>query len=66
MNLLLNSFSEEELLFNNLLVHLKHNAHKSILITIVCLNGQDVKNDFEHFYRALKYIMAYEDVELNI
>ena len=66
MNLLLNPISEDELLFNNLLAHVKHNAHKSIFITMVCLNGQDAKDEFEHFYRALKYIMAYENVELNI
>lgn len=64
-DLLFKPISGEELVFNNLPAHLKPAANNNVFITQFYLSRQDVKDDFEHFYRALRYIMAYEDVELN-
>jgi hypothetical protein len=58
--------SRDALVFNKLLVHLKTNTPSSVFIPRVNIIGQDVNHEYEHFYRAFKYIMAYEDVAYNI
>jgi hypothetical protein len=56
----------EELTFNRLLAHVKSNISENVFFAQVNTTRQDVEDEFEHFYRAFKYIMAYEDVALNI